>query len=241
VTVPVRGRNAEPRRAASAGGVQATLATTANCSSSERGAYMTTDLQKWFSRDGECFLRAIGMVRGATVLDFGCRRGTYAIPAARLVGTTGSVYAVDQKEDVLAALSQSAGDQGLVNLFCINTHGTVNVPLKSASVDVILLYDVIHLIGWTEDSPGNCHKSTAADRRRLLEEMHRIAKPGGLLSVYLQHLDTHTDAGSEVQIRLEIERCGFHLERELHRTLIHDEHPVRGRVLNFRRDPNKWS
>ncbi len=202
---------------------------------------MTTDLQKWFSRDGECFLRAIGMVRGATVLDFGCRRGTYALPAARLVGATGSVYAADQKDDVLADLSQRAADQGVVNLFCINTHGTVNVPLERESVDVILLYDVIHLIGWSEDGTGHSRKSTASDRRGLLRELHRIAKPAGLLSVYVQHVDTHTDAGSEDQIRLEIERCGFHLERELHRTLIHDEHPVRGRVLNFRRDPNKWS
>jgi ubiquinone/menaquinone biosynthesis C-methylase UbiE len=202
----------------------------------ESGGIMTVDVQQWFDNISEQFLQAIGIVRGATVLDFGCRRGNYAIPAARLVGPAGKVYAVDKEEDVLGELTQRAADQGLSNLCCINTRGTVHLPLESESVAVVLLYDVIHLIGWSEDAQGSCRRSTVSDRRRLLEEVHRVAQPGALLSVYLQHVDTHTDARSEEQIRREIENCGFHLTEEVNRALIHDDRLVRGQVLNFKRD-----
>lgn len=197
---------------------------------------MRAALQQWLEKDGEAFLQAMGIARGATVLDFGCRRGTYAIPAARRVGPSGKVYAVDQREDVLDALARQAADQGLAHLCCLNTRGAVHVPLERASVDVVLLYDVIHLMGWAENDRGTCRRSTAVERRRLLQEMYRVAKPGALLSVYVQHVDTHTDAGSEEQIRREIEECGFRLTAEAHRALMHDDHLVRGHVWNFRRD-----
>jgi ubiquinone/menaquinone biosynthesis C-methylase UbiE len=145
------------------------------------------------------------------------------------------VYAVDQKQDALDALAQRAADEGLSNLRCINTGGAVEVPLDDASVDVILLYDVIHLMGWVEDdAPGGPRKSTAADRRRLLEEARRVARPGALLSAYIQHVHTHTDAKSEAAICREIERCGFELKEAVDHELVHDDQMVRGEVLNFR-------
>jgi SAM-dependent methyltransferase len=196
---------------------------------------MSTDLQQWFAGDAQLFLRAVGLFPGAVLLDFGCRRGSYAIPAARLVGPGGRVYAVDKDADALSELGQLAAASGLANIACINTQGDVRVPLADGVVDVVLLYDVIHLIGWRDGDGGVRRRSTAADRRRLFEEMCRIARPGALLSVHIRHLDTHTDAESEDEIRGEIERCGFRFRGRLERDLIHDEKWVSGHVINFTR------
>jgi len=198
---------------------------------------MSNDLSRWLAEDGQRFLQAVGVARGAVVLDFGCRRGTYALPAARLVGPVGRVYAVDKNGEALDELMQTAGASGLANVCRVDTQGDVRVPLADETVDVVLLYDVIHLIGWGQDERGAPRKGTAADRRRLLEEMYRVVRPGGLLSVYARHLDTHTDARSEAQIRVEIEACGFRFLSEPHGDLMHDEKLVEGHVINFTRVP----
>jgi SAM-dependent methyltransferase len=177
----------------------------------------------------------VGVTRGAVVLDFGCRRGTYTLPAARLVGSRGRVYAADKDRDVLDELMQAAARERLANVRRIDTGGDVRVPLADEAVDVVLLYDVIHLIGWSEGERGAPRRCTATDRRRLLDEMHRVLRPDGLLSVYATHLDTHTDATSEAQVRSEIEACGFRFLGDWHGELIHDERPVRGHVVNFTR------
>jgi SAM-dependent methyltransferase len=196
---------------------------------------MKGHLYGWPERAGEQFLRTVGVKRRSVVLDFGCRRGTYALPAARLVGPRGQVLAVDKNRDVLDELMRAAARERLTNIRRIDTRGDVRLPLADETVDVILLYDVIHLIGWSEGEQGAVRRSTVADRRRLLEEMHRVARPGGLLSVYATHLDTHTDAASETQIRDEIEACGFCFLDDLHCDLVHDEKLVRGHVVNFTR------
>jgi len=198
---------------------------------------MDSDLERWLKKEGEEFLQAVGIKRDSVVLDFGCRRGTYAIPVARLVGPAGKVYAVDKNRDVLDELTQTVEKQGLSNIECIDTGGEVSVPIADETVDVVLLYDVIHLIGWEEGEQDAGRRSTAVDRRRLLTEMHRVVRPGGLLSVYMQHLDTHTDATSEDEIRSEIEAAGFRYLADVHHDLIHDDNRVRGHVVNFTRNP----
>ncbi len=44
-------------------------------------------------------LAEIGMQKGQMVLDFGCGSGDYTIPAAKVVGKSGTIYAVDKSED----------------------------------------------------------------------------------------------------------------------------------------------
>lgn len=198
--------------------------------------HTNTDLAAWMQEGGEQFLQAVGVAPGMRVLDFGCRRGTYALPAARLVGPEGCVYAVDRQSEVLAEVEQQAAEAGLANLRCIDTGGDVRVPLAAASVDVVLLYDVIHLIGWSENSAGAVQGSTAADRRGLLIELARVARPGALLSLYTQHLDTHTDVTSESEIVDEIVACGFRVVGAWSGTLMHDDQAIAGHVVNFARE-----
>lgn len=197
----------------------------------------TEELQRWLVTDGEEFLRAVGLRPGCAVLDFGCRRGTYAIPAARLVGSRGVVHAVDKDRQALDELAQLATTEGLTNIHHIDTQGRVTVPLEDESIDVVLLYDVIHLMGWVNGEGESVRRSTAADRGPLVQEMHRVVRPGGLLSLYSPHLSTHTDLKSEAELWAEIEGYRFRFVNELYRELIHDDQLARGHIVNFARQP----
>lgn len=195
---------------------------------------MEADLRDWLEAGGERFLREVGIKPGQAILDFGCRRGTYTIPAARIVGPQGIVYAVDKDPQALDELMRLASAAELSNIRRVDAPGGVTIPLADDSLDVVLLYDVIHLMGYNEGDDGPARRSTAADRRLLLVEVHRITKPAGLLSVYCaQHLTTHTDVDSEARIQAEIESCGFSLDTELRTDIIHDDVLVHDHIFNF--------
>lgn len=108
---------------------------------------------------------------GMTVLDFGCGPGGFSLAAARSVGPEGRVYAVDIHPLAVRSVQRAAAKQGLDNVRTIR--GNNVAELGAHSIDIILLYDVLH------DLP---------DPKLILEELHRVLKPEGLLSVSDHHL-----------------------------------------------------
>ena len=86
-------------------------------------------------------------------------------------------------------------------------------------VDVVLLYDVLHLV---------------ESRESLLFELYRVTKPYGVLSVYPKHHqeDMNMDLDG---VKDEIETAEFHFETKLFKTLMHDDSHEKGYVLNFRK------
>jgi ubiquinone/menaquinone biosynthesis C-methylase UbiE len=118
-------------------------------------------------------LREIGIRAGHVVLDFGCGSGTYTIPAAKLVGNGGRVYALDINSNFLDRMEERAKQGGLTNIVRIDASGEGEIPLENGVIDVILLIDVLHLI---------------ENREALFNEAYRILKRGGLLSVYPMHV-----------------------------------------------------
>jgi len=189
----------------------------------------------WLKEHANDCLATIGVSPGQKVLDFGCANGSYSIPAAKIVGKQGEVYAMDKNPEALETLRRLASAQRLTQINTINTYGGVQVPLENESVDVVLLHDVLHLIGWEESQGQTTRRSTAADRRPLLREMYRVMKWDGLLSVFSPHLVTHTDIVSEDDLRQEIDSAGFRLEKEMYRKLIHDDCLQQGRLYGFRK------
>jgi ubiquinone/menaquinone biosynthesis C-methylase UbiE len=163
-------------------------------------------------------LQKAGIKRGKTVLDFGCGSGTYTIPAAKIAGEEGKVYALDKDKKVLDELMQKAESAGLENIKRIDTSGELKIPLQDESVDIVLLYDVFH----------SYYFSQVADRRNLLEEVYRVSKRDALISVWPKHMES--------EAKEEIESANFYLEREYSWTLIHDDEDIeKGKVLNFRK------
>jgi ubiquinone/menaquinone biosynthesis C-methylase UbiE len=107
-------------------------------------------------------LRETGIQPGMNVLDFGCGPGRYTIPAAKLVGSHGVVYAVDVHPLAIKMLEKGAARTKLTNLRPI--HSDCDSGLAPSSIDAVLLYDALHDV---------------EDREAVLKELHRVLKPDG--------------------------------------------------------------
>ena len=178
---------------------------------------MKTDVKKWLKKDGYMFLKGIGLKQGNIILDFGCGEGHYAIPAAKVVGGKGKVYALDKDRTALNELKKIARKEGFKNIEPIKTEGELKIPLEKESIDVALLYDVLH---------PYYNISGPDDRKKLLEDVYRVLKPDGFISVYPKHLESE-------EIKKEAEEAGFHLEMRSFEKLFHDDDYDEGYIFNF--------
>ena len=188
---------------------------------------MNDPMRQWEYQDGVGFLRDIGIQPGDKVLDFGCRVGHYSIPAAFAVGRLGMVYALDKDSGPLDQLTEKAQKLGLSNIKTMRTPGQVDVAMESDTIDVVLLYDVLHYF-------------MLRDRRRLYQEAFRVLKPNGLLSIYPKHTAENTPLQEfkDVHVRdveHEIRMSGFQPEGPWEAILSHDDALEYGRVFNFRK------
>jgi len=134
------------------------------------------EFREWLSEHASEVLKNIGVKEGQTLMDYGCGPGIFVFPAGRIVGKTGKVYALDVRSRMLEQIKQKAEAEGLTNVATTllePAHPDIN--LKDNTLDVVLVYDVMHEI---------------KDRISLLNELYRVMKPGGLLSIFPMHMGT---------------------------------------------------
>jgi arsenite methyltransferase len=118
-----------------------------------------------FAGVGNPHLRA-DIQAGETVLDLGSGAGLDAIIASWATGPTGRVIGVDLNPSMCIKAQAHAADTGTA-LEC--REGKMeDIPLSDSSVDVVISNGVINL---------SFHK------RRVVEEVFRVLKPGGRISI----------------------------------------------------------
>jgi SAM-dependent methyltransferase len=104
---------------------------------------------------------------GEVVLDLGSGGGIDVLLSAKRVGPTGLAYGVDMTEEMLELARRNAAEAGVANARFLK--GEIeNVPLPDASVDVVI---------------SNCVINLSTDKPRVLQEMHRVLRPGGRVGV----------------------------------------------------------
>ncbi len=110
----------------------------------------------------------INLVReGQTFLDFGCGTGSFTIPAARMVGSRGKVYALDCFKKQLEIVSKQTNKEGLNNVETILSNWHTGLP--DESVDIVWMCDVLHEL---------------PEKQKVMAEFHRVLKKNGVLAIH---------------------------------------------------------
>ena len=112
-------------------------------------------------------LDAAGLKPGQKVLEVGCGPGFFTIPAAKIVGAEGVVYALDVNPFAVETVQRKVEKEGLDNVKILFADAA-KTGLPDESVDLAFLFGVIHAL---------------EDVDAVMREMHRVLKANGILSV----------------------------------------------------------
>jgi len=134
------------------------------------------EFREWLTEHASEALMHVGVSQAQTVLDYGCGSGTFTIPSAKIVGKRGRVYAFEARSSRLERVREKAKEETLSNIVtALSDSSKSSIDLPDKSIDIILVYDVMHEID---------------NRRGLLQELHRVLKEDGILSVFPMHMGT---------------------------------------------------
>ena len=119
---------------------------------------------------GDLLLRELGLKQGMTVADIGAGTGYHARRMAPLVGSSGTVYAVDVQPEMIQMLGDLAKKANLSNIKPVLC-SVDNVKLPDASIDLAIMVDVYHELEFPFE---------------VMESVVRALKPGGRV-VYVEY------------------------------------------------------
>ncbi len=111
-------------------------------------------------------LKAAGLKMGLKVLEVGCGPGAFTIPAAEIVGKDGFIYAVDIHPLAIKRVKEKIAESGIGNIKPVLTNAS-NTGLLNKEIDLVFIFGIPNITGGLTD---------------ILSEIHRILKPGGILS-----------------------------------------------------------
>lgn len=123
---------------------------------------------------------------GEMVLDIGCGASFDTLLAARQVGPTGRVIAVDMTEAMLEKTRAGAAALGLANVDVRQGYAE-ELPVESESVDVVISNGVINL---------------CPDKMAVIQEVYRVLKPGGHCQIadIVVHKEVPQDAKEDIDL-----------------------------------------
>lgn len=179
-----------------------------------------TRLQDWMDKEGEIILREIGIKKGQQILDFGCGTGVYTVFASRIVGGSGKVYALDSDEEgLLRDLISKIEKEKIKNIEIIKTSGEIEFPLSDESMDVVLMYDILHLLDDDE-------------RNKLFMEASRVLIKGGFVSYHATHRGGNEHFNLD-KIHNKMKANGLYFNAEFKRPMFHWAWIEDSLILNY--------
>ena len=89
-------------------------------------------------QDPEIILAAAGLQPGMIFIDIGCGQGFFTIPAAKIVGDHGRVYALDINHANTERLRKKLSGEGLHNVI-INTGKAEDLVFCEECADIVFL------------------------------------------------------------------------------------------------------
>jgi ubiquinone/menaquinone biosynthesis C-methylase UbiE len=131
-------------------------------------------------------LEAAGLKTGQKVLEVGCGPGFFTIPATKIVGNSGLIYAVDVHPLAIKRVKKKIERERIENVKPLLTNAS-DTGLPDQSIDLAFVFGLRYIAGGLEN---------------LISEMHRVIKPEGMLSF-------EKTRGKEEELIKEVEEKGF--------------------------------
>ena len=142
-------------------------------------------------------LKATGLQPGQKVLEIGCGPGAFTIPAARIAGKNGFIYAVDIHPLAIKRIKEKIAKSRTENIKPVLTDAS-NTGLSDQEIDLVFMFGMPHVTGGLTN---------------VLFEIYRVLKPGGILSF-------EKPRRSASKIIAEIEKKGFVFTEKKGRILL---------------------
>ena len=149
-------------------------------------------IRRWYARP---VLDRVGIRPGETVLEVGPGPGIFTVEAARRVGPEGKLIVVEERADMVARLEQRLQEEGVTNVET-RVASAYKLPVADESVDRAFLVAVLPEIPYQYGA---------------LDELRRVLKPGGLLSITEEFTDP--DYAFPFEVVQLVEDVGFTRER----------------------------
>jgi ubiquinone/menaquinone biosynthesis C-methylase UbiE len=131
-------------------------------------------------------LESAGLRAGQKVLEVGCGPGFFTIPAAKIVGDKGLIYAIDINQRAIKRIEGKMRKYGIKNIRPILGNAS-DSGLQDNSIDLAFVFGLRYIAGGLNN---------------LVSGMHRVLKDRGVLSF-------EKTSGASEKLVNEVERAGF--------------------------------
>jgi ubiquinone/menaquinone biosynthesis C-methylase UbiE len=115
-------------------------------------------------------LESAGIRSGMKVLEVGCGTGFFTITAGQILGVNGSLIAMDMLPISVETVAKKVQAANLSNVVQVVKGDALDTKLEKESFDEIIIFGVI--------------PAPMLPMGKLMKEMHRILRPGGILAVW---------------------------------------------------------
>ena len=121
--------------------------------------------------DVEAFFGQLDLKEGVTFLDVACGRGAYCLKASEIIGSAGTLFAVDLWQEGIEQLRANTVEKKVLNIEAFVSDAGQHIPVDDQVVDVCLMATVLH--DFVEDKISN----------EVLDEVVRVLKTDGTLAI----------------------------------------------------------
>ena len=104
---------------------------------------MHDNLLLWIFRNPYKLLKAAGLRYGQKVLEVGCGPGFFSVPAAKIVGENGIVYALDIHPLAIKRVQEKMKKEGIGNIETVLADAT-KTGLPDKGIDIAFLFGFVH-------------------------------------------------------------------------------------------------
>ena len=116
--------------------------------------------------DPNIIISQLHIIPGESVADLGAGTGAYSFILAKVVGSTGKVYACEVQKDMLVRIENEAKERHISNVQTVwsNIENHEGTKLRDQSIDWVIIANTLFQV---------------EDRNGMIKEVARILKPAG--------------------------------------------------------------